>query len=100
MVNDGGKVAILNKPFTLNCQVMGNVDSIHWFRNGQLIFTDNTTKLTADNRTLCLSPIQHSDKGHYYCQAFNYVSNVTSSPFTLQVNCKYVYTMFTALRLS
>lgn len=94
MVNDGGKAAILHKPFTLNCHVMGNVDSIHWFRNGKLISADNTTKLTADNRTLSLSPVQHSDKGHYYCQAFNYVSNMTSSSYTLQVNCKYIYTMY------
>lgn len=92
MVNDGGKAAILlHKPFTLHCQVKGEVDTIYWFRNGQLLIVNNTTKLVADNQTLCISSVQHSDEGDYYCQAFNYVSNMTSSSYRLKVNCKYVY---------
>lgn len=86
VVNDGGKAAILHKPFTLNCQVMGEVDSIYWFRNGQVLSVNNTSKLVADNRTLYFSPVEHSDEGVYYCQAFNYVSNMTSSSYTLQLN--------------
>lgn len=76
---------------------MGHVDSIYWFRNSQLVSSDNTAKLMADNRTLSFSRVQHSDEGDYYCQAFNYVSNMTSSSYTLQVNCKYVYPVSTAL---
>lgn len=91
MVNDTGKPAILHEMFALHCEVAGVVDSIHWFRNGQLVYTDKTTVLALDNRTLILIPVQHSDNGDYYCQAFNYVSNMTSSPYTLQVNCKYFY---------
>lgn len=97
MVNDTGKPAILHELFTLICEVAGVVDSIHWFKNGQLVYTDKTTILASDNRTLTLVAVQHSDNGDYYCQAFNYVSNVTSSPYMLQVNCKYFYLVSIAL---
>lgn len=76
---------------------MGEVDSIYWFLNGQLLSVNNTSKLVADNRTLCFSPVQHSDEGVYYCQAFNYVSNMTSSSYTLRLNCKYVHHVSIAL---
>lgn len=96
-MNDTGTPAILHEPFTLSCEVAGVVDSIRWFRNGQLVYADNTTILASDNRTLILIPVQHSDNGDYSCQAFNYVSNMTSSTYTLQVNCKYFYLASIAL---
>lgn len=46
----------------------------------------NTTWLTFD-------PVIHSDTGIYQCQAFNYVSNMTSDPYELIVNCKYKSTI-------
>lgn len=80
----------------MHCEVIGSVDSIHWFRNGQLISADNTTVFNMGNKTIILNPVQHSDNGDYECQAFNYVSNRTSSPYTVEVYCKYFH-LFTSL---
>lgn len=86
VVNHTGGPAILNESFTLHCEVTGTVDNIHWWRNGELISADNTTILDMSNNTLTLNPVQQSDNGDYQCQAFNSVSNLTSSSYTLKVN--------------
>nr|XP_019948219.1 PREDICTED: carcinoembryonic antigen-related cell adhesion molecule 5-like [Paralichthys olivaceus] len=85
-VNRIGGPAILNKSFTLHCEVTGTVNRIQWWRNWQLIVPDNTTIIDMNNKTLTLNPIQHSDNGDYKCQAFNAVSNMTSSPYRVEVN--------------
>ncbi|XP_061677125.1 carcinoembryonic antigen-related cell adhesion molecule 1 [Syngnathoides biaculeatus] len=84
-VNHTGGVAMAQEPFTLNCHVNGEVDIIQWWMNGHLVSADNTTVFDAENRTLTLNPVQPSDAGHYKCRAFNAVSNVTSSPYNLEV---------------
>ncbi|XP_069560020.1 carcinoembryonic antigen-related cell adhesion molecule 1 [Brachyistius frenatus] len=86
VVNHTSGPAILHEPFTLRCEVTGSVDSIQWWKNGSLIFADNTTVFRMNNKMLTLNPVQHSDGGDYQCQAFNYVSNMTSSPYTVKVN--------------
>ncbi|XP_060937008.1 carcinoembryonic antigen-related cell adhesion molecule 1 [Limanda limanda] len=83
-VNRVGGPAILNKSFTLHCEVTGTVNRIKWWRNWQMIVHDNTTII--ENKTLTLNAIQHSDNGDYNCQAFNSVSNMTSSPYVVMVN--------------
>lgn len=88
MVNNAGGPAILNKSFTLQCEVTGSVDYIQWWRNDQPISADNTTMFDMENKTLTLNPVQLSDRGDYLCQAFNDVSNMTSSPYIVEVNCK------------
>ncbi|KAM4580566.1 carcinoembryonic antigen-related cell adhesion molecule 1 isoform 1-T1 [Odontesthes bonariensis] len=77
--------AILHESFTLKCEVTGRVDSIQWWRNDQQISADNRVDFGI-NKTLTLNPVQHSDGGRYSCRAFNSVSNMTSSPFEVQVN--------------
>ncbi|KAM9353509.1 carcinoembryonic antigen-related cell adhesion molecule 1 [Symphorus nematophorus] len=86
VVNHTGGPAILNEPFTLHCNIIGSVDKIQWWRNGQLISADNITVFGMSNKTLTLDPVRVSDNGDYQCQAFNYVSNITSSPYTVEVN--------------
>lgn len=86
MVNRTGGPAILHDSFTLRCEVTGSVDSIQWWKNGHLIHADNTTVFGMANKTLTINPVQHSDNGSYQCQAFNYVSNMTSSPYMVEVN--------------
>ncbi|XP_042345094.1 carcinoembryonic antigen-related cell adhesion molecule 5-like [Plectropomus leopardus] len=86
VVKHTGGPAILNEPFSLHCEVTGFVTSIHWWKNGQLIQPDNATNFHMDNKTLILDPVQLSDDGDYRCQAVNPVSNMTSSPYTVQVN--------------
>ncbi|KAI3361185.1 hypothetical protein L3Q82_013381, partial [Scortum barcoo] len=86
VVNHTGAPAILQELFTLNCEVTGPAESIQWWRNGQLISADNTTNFDTGNKTLILYAVQHSDNGNYQCLAFNSVSNITSSPYTVEVN--------------
>lgn len=89
MVNNAGGPAILNELFILHCEVTGSVDMIQWWKNGQLISADNTTVFDISNKTMILNPVQQSDDGDYQCEAFNYVSNMISSRYTVKVNCKY-----------
>ncbi|XP_035479023.1 carcinoembryonic antigen-related cell adhesion molecule 1 [Scophthalmus maximus] len=84
-VNNTGGAAIVNESFTLHCDVTGTVDRIQWWRNWHVIIPDNTTIFDMDNKTLTLDPVQHSDAGNYKCQAFNSVSNMTSSPYNVVV---------------
>lgn len=84
--------AILGETFTLMCNVTGIADTIHWWKNGHLISADNKTTFSADNKMLTVSSALQSDGGHYQCQAFNSVSNMTSSNYTVTVNCKYLKT--------
>ncbi|XP_073342285.1 cell adhesion molecule CEACAM5-like [Pagrus major] len=86
VVNHTGGPAILHESFTMHCEVVGSVDRIQWWKNGNLIYADNTTDFSNGNKTLTLDPVQKSDNGYYKCQAFNYVSNMTSSPFMVEVN--------------
>ncbi|XP_008288307.1 carcinoembryonic antigen-related cell adhesion molecule 1 [Stegastes partitus] len=86
VVKNIGGPAILNKPFTLQCEVTGTANTVKWWRNGQPVYADNTTVLDKNNKTLTLNPVQLSDNGYYKCQACNPVSNMTSSPYTLEVN--------------
>ncbi|XP_068178851.1 carcinoembryonic antigen-related cell adhesion molecule 5-like [Antennarius striatus] len=85
MVNDKGEPAILHKSFSLYCDVTGAADKITWWKNGQPVLPDNTTELDMGNKTLTLNPVKLSDKGDYYCRAYNKVSNKTSSPYMLKV---------------
>ncbi|XP_058503808.1 carcinoembryonic antigen-related cell adhesion molecule 5-like [Solea solea] len=85
-VNNTGGPAILDKSFSLHCDVLGSVDRVQWWQNWQLLMPDSTTTFSMNNKTLTLNPVQHSDNGNYKCQAFNSVSNLTSSPYTVQVN--------------
>ncbi|KAM7383227.1 hypothetical protein PAMP_002898 [Pampus punctatissimus] len=62
-VNHTGGPAILHEPFTLQCEVKGFSDNIQWWRNGHLIFADNTTVIDMGNKTLTLNPVQYSDDG-------------------------------------
>ncbi|XP_055359198.1 hemicentin-1-like [Betta splendens] len=76
--------AIVDKSFSLYCNVTGPVESFQWWRNGQLISQSNTTIVS--NNTLTFNPVLQSDNGLYECQATNAVSNVTSRPFAVKVN--------------
>jgi len=78
---------ILGQSLTLSCDVIGTVKSISWWKNGAAMTMYNTTSPT--NKSLTFDPVMHSDAGVYQCQAFNYVSNMTSDPYEFIVNCKY-----------
>ncbi|MED6283190.1 hypothetical protein CHARACLAT_006293, partial [Characodon lateralis] len=84
VISNNGGPAIVDKMFTLRCEVTGPLVSIQWWKNGSLIAPDNRTVF--GNKTLTLNPVQISDDGLYKCYAFNPVSNMTSSPFAVKVN--------------
>ncbi|KAF7227050.1 transcript variant X3 [Nothobranchius furzeri] len=86
VVKQIGVPAILNKSFTLDCEVDGPVDTIQWWKDGDLMSAGNSTVFGPGNKTLTLSLVQHSDGGKYQCQASNAVSNTTSSFYTVVIN--------------
>ncbi|XP_057689967.1 carcinoembryonic antigen-related cell adhesion molecule 1 [Corythoichthys intestinalis] len=86
MVNDMGMAAVAGMPFTLNCHVSGEAETILWWMNSDTVSADNTTIFGAGNKTLTLHPVYPSDTGLYMCHAFNAVSNMTSDTYYLEVN--------------
>ncbi|KAF7659242.1 hypothetical protein LDENG_00000700 [Lucifuga dentata] len=85
VVNNMGGMPILHESLTLHCEVTGPVDYIKWWRNGHMIVDSNTTVIDMKNKTLTLKSVHHSDNGYYQCQAFNAVSNMTSSPSKVRI---------------
>ncbi|XP_076008739.1 cell adhesion molecule CEACAM5-like [Genypterus blacodes] len=77
-----GERAIQDRSFALHCDVTGSVDHIKWWKDGTILVSSNRTVVDMENKTLTLTSVQKSDTGHYQCQAFNAVSNMTSSPYT------------------
>ncbi|XP_010795162.1 carcinoembryonic antigen-related cell adhesion molecule 1-like, partial [Notothenia coriiceps] len=86
VVNPTGGPPILHEQYMLHCEVTGYVGNIQWSRNGQPITADNTSVIDMTNRTLLLKPVQLSDNGDYRCEASSPVSNMTSHPYTVEVN--------------
>ncbi|CAJ1062608.1 carcinoembryonic antigen-related cell adhesion molecule 1 [Xyrichtys novacula] len=84
--NQGGP-AILDEDFTLLCEVTGSeVTAIHWWKDQKIISAFDSMVLDNDNKTLTLTPAQLSDKGDYQCLAFNEVSELVSSSYTVEIN--------------
>uniref|UniRef100_A0A665WD00 Ig-like domain-containing protein n=1 Tax=Echeneis naucrates TaxID=173247 RepID=A0A665WD00_ECHNA len=76
--------AIADEPFTLHCEVSGTINRIQWWKDEEIIFPDE--RIVMDNKTLTIDPVNTSDKGYYQCQAFNAVSNMTSSSYYVKIN--------------
>ncbi|XP_035612593.2 hemicentin-1-like isoform X1 [Oncorhynchus keta] len=86
MVKAMGSQPILNQTFSLTCETSGTIYSIHWMRNGWLLYADNRTDFSMNNNTLTFNSVQHSDNGDYQCFASNPLSNMTSRNYRLIVN--------------
>ncbi|XP_065813952.1 hemicentin-1 [Labrus bergylta] len=86
LLNNTGGPAIQDGTLTLHCEVTGSVTLIQWYRNGQVLSADTSTMFDMGNKTLMLNPVKLSDKGEYQCEAFNEVSMVNSSSYTVEVN--------------
>uniref|UniRef100_A0A8C7CLB8 Carcinoembryonic antigen-related cell adhesion molecule 20-like n=1 Tax=Oncorhynchus kisutch TaxID=8019 RepID=A0A8C7CLB8_ONCKI len=63
----------------LTCEAAGNISSIQWIKDGLPLSPSNNITLSADNRTVYLSPVQDIDNGEYECLVSNPVSNRTAS---------------------
>uniref|UniRef100_A0A665WDD2 Ig-like domain-containing protein n=1 Tax=Echeneis naucrates TaxID=173247 RepID=A0A665WDD2_ECHNA len=62
----------------------GTINRIQWWKDEEIIFPDE--RIVMDNKTLTIDPVNTSDKGYYQCQAFNAVSNMTSSSYYVKIN--------------
>ncbi|KAJ8388821.1 hypothetical protein AAFF_G00125770 [Aldrovandia affinis] len=85
-VSNSRKLPILNQAFVLSCEVTGPVNSICWLRDGWPLLAENRTAFSEDNSSVTFNPVQRSDDGNYQCEAYNAVSNRTSSGYQLLVN--------------
>ncbi|TSZ83248.1 Hemicentin-1 [Bagarius yarrelli] len=81
-----GEPPILNNSFALTCDIMGQVDSVYWIKDGTYLVPDSGLSLTNQNKTLTFTNLTLSDNGKYQCLASNAVSNVTSMAYNLTVN--------------
>lgn len=71
------------------CNVTGPVEHIYWMKNGVMLYAENGTAFSMDNKTLTLNPIERYDSGDYKCKAVNPAEYVKSPSYTLSVNCEY-----------
>lgn len=78
-------------PFNLSCNVVGPVDYIQWMKNDMYLYADNTITFFNGNSTLSFKKLALRDDGLYQCAASNAVSNISSQPYSLMVNCEYRY---------
>ncbi|XP_067259855.1 carcinoembryonic antigen-related cell adhesion molecule 1 isoform X1 [Chanodichthys erythropterus] len=86
IVNVGNQSPIFNQPFTLTCAASGDVEHIHWMKNGMLLYPENGITFSIDNSALTFQNLSLNDDGHYQCVASNAVSNMTSQAYDLMVN--------------
>ncbi|MGH0172487.1 UNVERIFIED_CONTAM: hypothetical protein FKN15_063470 [Acipenser sinensis] len=85
-VNHTPAQPILNDSLSLTCDVSGTVDSMHWLKDGQSLFTDDRITLSGENSTVSFNPVLLTDNGTYRCTANNRLSNKTSDGYILVVN--------------
>ncbi|KAG9275980.1 carcinoembryonic antigen-related cell adhesion molecule 1-like [Astyanax mexicanus] len=81
-----GDAPVFNSSFSLSCEVTGPVDSVYWMKDGVILFSNNKTSFSNQNKTLSISQLALSDDGNYQCVATNIVSNMTSVTYHLTVN--------------
>lgn len=74
--------------YNLTCSLTGLADHVYWMKNGQRLHEDNRTIFYMDT-TLHFNSVGRNDSGNYMCMAINAVSNMTSHPYKLIVNCEY-----------
>ncbi|XP_073667727.1 carcinoembryonic antigen-related cell adhesion molecule 1 isoform X2 [Paramisgurnus dabryanus] len=77
---------VFNQSFTLTCNIVGDVSSIQWMKNGLPLYANSRITFSSTNSTLSFNPLNLNDGGQYQCAVRNLVSNMTSMPYNLTVN--------------
>nr|XP_055065809.1 carcinoembryonic antigen-related cell adhesion molecule 1 [Misgurnus anguillicaudatus] len=85
-VNINNQQPVFNQSFTLTCNIVGDVSSIQWMKNGLPLYANSRITFSSTNSTLSFNPLNLNDGGQYQCAARNLVSNMTSMPYNLTVN--------------
>ncbi len=80
--------AIEGQFYQLICNITGPAYHVYWMKNGESLREDNRTFVFMENRTVTFNPLEQNDTGNYQCMAVNAVSNMTSPPYKLIVNCE------------
>uniref|UniRef100_UPI00398EDC25 cell adhesion molecule CEACAM5-like isoform X2 n=1 Tax=Pristiophorus japonicus TaxID=55135 RepID=UPI00398EDC25 len=74
-----------NDTVTLSCDVSGDLYSLVWSRNQNVLADSENTKLSKDNKTLTISAVARSDAGNYTCTAESPIGNKESDLLQLIV---------------
>lgn len=82
--------AVERQPYNLTCGATGPVDSIHWMKDSKPLQAGSRIVFLQNNKTVSFMPAERSDTGNYQCMACNQAENVTSVPYNLIVNCKFI----------
>ncbi|XP_075836485.1 cell adhesion molecule CEACAM1-like [Microtus pennsylvanicus] len=70
---------------SLTCSSNDTGISIHWLFNGQSLELTDRMKLSLNNSTLSIDPVEREDSGEYQCEVSNPVSSERSDPIQLDI---------------
>ncbi|XP_059818836.1 carcinoembryonic antigen-related cell adhesion molecule 5-like, partial [Hypanus sabinus] len=74
-----------NDTVRLTCSATGTDVSYLWLEENSVIIPGGRSELSADNSTLTVSGVVRTD-GNFICRASNVINEITSAPFSLNVN--------------
>uniref|UniRef100_A0A8C4XI56 Ig-like domain-containing protein n=1 Tax=Erpetoichthys calabaricus TaxID=27687 RepID=A0A8C4XI56_ERPCA len=83
-----------NDTVTLTCMAFGSDVSYQWFNGSSEVLDTERILLSVDRKTLMISGVVRSDDGPFYCYVYNNVSNSTSKPFSLHMQCEFYQHLF------
>ncbi|XP_029442043.1 carcinoembryonic antigen-related cell adhesion molecule 1-like isoform X2 [Rhinatrema bivittatum] len=69
---------------TLTCGTFSTILIILWYKESQILPSNERMSLSPDNRTLTISSVSIADSGSYQCEVINLISSM-SDPYTLTV---------------
>ncbi|XP_072572466.1 cell adhesion molecule CEACAM5-like [Paramormyrops kingsleyae] len=75
-----------NDSVSLTCSASGSSPTFHWLNDSSDIIVSERVHLSADNRTLTISPVLRSDQEPIYCSVTNIVSNTTRKAISININ--------------
>ena len=83
---------------TFSCNAIGNpVPTFSWTIDGYAVNTTANPRisLSLENKQLTITNVKRTDSGNQYrCVANNIIGNVTSNAATLNIQCKYYFSLF------
>ncbi|XP_062895374.1 carcinoembryonic antigen-related cell adhesion molecule 5-like isoform X2 [Mobula hypostoma] len=85
VTSNAARLIEYNDTVTLTCLARGTAVSYLWLEENSMIIPGGRIELSADNSTLIVSGVLRTD-GTFTCRANNLISEITSAPFSLDVN--------------
>ncbi|XP_059814530.1 carcinoembryonic antigen-related cell adhesion molecule 5-like [Hypanus sabinus] len=85
VTSDATRLIEYSDTVRLTCSATGTDVSYLWLEQNSVIIPGGRFELSADNSTLTVSGVRRTD-GSFTCRASNVINEITSAPFSLNVN--------------